>query len=111
MNDYYDIPVDKTNLMEVMLKGVFVGNAIKFSASYAPEWVEETPDVRLAFTAKNGEEGYEIVPAFQFKSQEYKELNILSPNDFVTIDNFPLSYYEIIRLGTMFSVVLKSNDD
>ena len=73
--------------------------------------MEETPDVRLAFTAKNGEEGYEIVPAFQFKSQEYKELNILSPNDFVTIDNFPLSYYEIIRLGTMFSVVLKSNDD
>lgn len=111
MNDFYNPHVDKTDKLQMTLKGVFISKALKFSASYAPEWTEASPDMRLAFTMEEGEEGYEIVPAFQFKSQEYKELNILSLNDFVSIDNFPLSYYEIIRLGTMFSVVLKSNDD
>lgn len=111
MNEFYNPRVDKTDKLKMTLKGALIAKALKFSASYAPDWTEETPDMKLAFTMREGEEGYEIVPCFQFKSQGYKELNILSLNDFVSIDNFPLSYYEIIRLGTMFSVVSQSNDD
>ena len=108
MDGFYSPEVDETNLLAMAAKCIFLNSSMKLAASYGPSYVEESPDVSFSFYGSTDGGVNQIVPTLTFLSEEHKVHHTLDRETFLTMENFPLSYYQVMRFMSMIQILNSS---